>query len=337
MHLKRGAGACFKFPARKMRLNLLICYYYLLLIAAVVVVSGQELDGVAAPDENLCSICHESLGGDDTVSLIRCGHSFHQECTLKLAQHKHTNCPLCRQEILNFKSISRLLTEMEDNFVNSVHDVNELYRQHCSGHVSYQNLLICELIMNSERLFKAYYMSIIYVKLSLYDDMFTHDVKKYTARYKLALIDYKKMLIVKQRNLARLLLNMNGVNPLISRVFNQIRSIRAQPTETENFGKLKSQVGLQTVYCSARLNQFERGSGIYSSMPVSRKKLDLILMRMKMFGMYAANARLADDVLMLQQLMTTPQKEVIIEVLNYFLLNSNVYTIDTVDETIFTV
>ena len=66
--------------------------------------SGKTLD-----DEEVCSICFEDLGMNETVQLMQCGHKLCVECQTTCAQRKLVNCPICRKR--NTLSQRKLLVD----------------------------------------------------------------------------------------------------------------------------------------------------------------------------------------------------------------------------------
>jgi hypothetical protein len=45
-----------------------------------------------------CCICMEQYKDEDTVSILKCEHSFHSECIEEWGHYK-ANCPICKEEI----------------------------------------------------------------------------------------------------------------------------------------------------------------------------------------------------------------------------------------------
>lgn len=48
--------------------------------------------------ESVCSICHSTFLENHKLSLLTCGHSFHEECIVNWLSRK-SNCPICREEV----------------------------------------------------------------------------------------------------------------------------------------------------------------------------------------------------------------------------------------------
>jgi hypothetical protein len=56
-------------------------------------------------DDEICSICHETMINTDSGILKGCLHQFHVHCMQKLINFNKKNCPLCRQDIV-FENIT---------------------------------------------------------------------------------------------------------------------------------------------------------------------------------------------------------------------------------------
>ena len=53
-------------------------------------------------NEDICSICYESLETEDHFNKIynlECNHRFHTECIMKWFRNKNSTCPLCNDSI----------------------------------------------------------------------------------------------------------------------------------------------------------------------------------------------------------------------------------------------
>ena len=55
-------------------------------------------------NDNICSICYESLE-NDTIQ-IECGHKYHTNCIVKWFRTGHKNCPLCNDTTIDVENIS---------------------------------------------------------------------------------------------------------------------------------------------------------------------------------------------------------------------------------------
>jgi len=63
-------------------------------------IASQNMISISTPREKNCSICLDDESENiEWVKLI-CNHKFHKSCVIKWLQTK-SNCPLCREEILN--------------------------------------------------------------------------------------------------------------------------------------------------------------------------------------------------------------------------------------------
>jgi hypothetical protein len=51
-------------------------------------------------DDEICSICHETMINTDSGTLKGCLHQFHVHCMQKLMMLNLNKCPLCRQDII---------------------------------------------------------------------------------------------------------------------------------------------------------------------------------------------------------------------------------------------
>lgn len=63
-------------------------------------VRQQSRPSLAHDSAEVCSICCDSLGMQDVVSLLQCGHTFHSACVTGLVEHqtgqRHVQCPNCQ-------------------------------------------------------------------------------------------------------------------------------------------------------------------------------------------------------------------------------------------------
>ena len=53
-------------------------------------------------NENICSICYESLENNEITNKIynlECNHKFHTDCIMKWFRNKNSTCPLCNDSI----------------------------------------------------------------------------------------------------------------------------------------------------------------------------------------------------------------------------------------------
>jgi hypothetical protein len=51
-------------------------------------------------ENNCCSVCLEEYEGGETLKLLPCKHAFHEECVLPWLTKQHSNCPLCKSDVL---------------------------------------------------------------------------------------------------------------------------------------------------------------------------------------------------------------------------------------------
>lgn len=49
-------------------------------------------------DNDLCSVCLESLNSQAFVCQLTCGHDLHLGCAYRLKHNRHTACPICKKE-----------------------------------------------------------------------------------------------------------------------------------------------------------------------------------------------------------------------------------------------
>ena len=68
-----------------------------------------------------CSICHEDIDFiDEEVSVLNCGHLFHQKCLKRWFENKST-CPECRKSVAANNFVQRLFPSINE-------DSNLVYR-----------------------------------------------------------------------------------------------------------------------------------------------------------------------------------------------------------------
>jgi len=52
-------------------------------------------------EENICSICYESLDNNKDTYKLECNHNYHAECIIKWFRTKKSNCPMCNDNGIN--------------------------------------------------------------------------------------------------------------------------------------------------------------------------------------------------------------------------------------------
>ena len=57
-----------------------------------------EIESTKSVTEFDCPICLDCINPGDSIYILKCSHSFHEDCTVKWIQQSQT-CPLCRIEI----------------------------------------------------------------------------------------------------------------------------------------------------------------------------------------------------------------------------------------------
>ena len=50
---------------------------------------------------DICAICHEDLS-DNLYQLPECSHTYHTNCIMHWFRTKHTTCPLCQNQGVNY-------------------------------------------------------------------------------------------------------------------------------------------------------------------------------------------------------------------------------------------
>jgi len=55
-------------------------------------------------NDDICAICHDSLGNESLYELPECGHKFHTNCIMTWFRAKHDTCPLCNNRGVNSNS-----------------------------------------------------------------------------------------------------------------------------------------------------------------------------------------------------------------------------------------
>lgn len=60
---------------------------------------GRKL---AYDDEDMeCSVCLSKIEDDDETRELRCDHLFHKNCLDRWVAHRHSTCPLCRDDLVS--------------------------------------------------------------------------------------------------------------------------------------------------------------------------------------------------------------------------------------------
>ncbi|KAF4758953.1 hypothetical protein FOZ63_012352 [Perkinsus olseni] len=63
--------------------------------------SGEEDYGMEPDRCSCCSVCLSSYHTDDVVTVLHCGHLFHEDCVRKWISLAHVPaCPLCRSHLM---------------------------------------------------------------------------------------------------------------------------------------------------------------------------------------------------------------------------------------------
>lgn len=67
----------------------------------------SEMQLINSNDENLCSICLQSMTST-TMYKLTCQHCFHFKCFMEFQKHRGSSCPMCRSPFQDGTVISSL-------------------------------------------------------------------------------------------------------------------------------------------------------------------------------------------------------------------------------------
>ncbi|KAI3778854.1 hypothetical protein L2E82_08241 [Cichorium intybus] len=59
-----------------------------------------------------CAVCLSAIQDDDEITELRCKHLFHKDCLDRCAEHRHTKCPLCRDNLARPRMVCELGREL---------------------------------------------------------------------------------------------------------------------------------------------------------------------------------------------------------------------------------
>lgn len=62
----------------------------------VVIEYNLHWDEITIANEEVCSICHETIPYLSTVASLICEHCLHIDCAQRLKDTGYNRCPLCR-------------------------------------------------------------------------------------------------------------------------------------------------------------------------------------------------------------------------------------------------
>jgi len=96
--------------------------------------------------KNMCAICHDQMILNKDVSVLECGHKFHDKCLESIIQYGHITCPICR-EVISDNIISKLaLIRRKDELIIQIARLEEELRNTMEeqtvliGHLAHVNI-----------------------------------------------------------------------------------------------------------------------------------------------------------------------------------------------------
>ena len=61
---------------------------------------NSMVNRIEYPTPSTCSICHQACSmGEDIVSLVCCGHQFHNDCIYRQLTTSSVQCPICSMDV----------------------------------------------------------------------------------------------------------------------------------------------------------------------------------------------------------------------------------------------
>ena len=63
--------------------------------------TSDKHEEVANQSVTICSICLDSIEGQDSQRVLKCKHRFHNECINRWLSNHKTTCPMCRKQVFS--------------------------------------------------------------------------------------------------------------------------------------------------------------------------------------------------------------------------------------------
>jgi hypothetical protein len=96
--------------------------------------------------KNECAICQDQMIFNKDVSVLECGHKFHDKCLENIIQYGHINCPICRELISDNVRRKLALISRKDELTIQMARLEEELRNTMEeqtvliGHLAYVNI-----------------------------------------------------------------------------------------------------------------------------------------------------------------------------------------------------
>lgn len=69
--------------------------------AQVLALPEQEFKPEPSGEDICCAICLDEFQPQEKIRVLPCNHLFHQDCLVPWLTQRHSNCPLCKMDVLD--------------------------------------------------------------------------------------------------------------------------------------------------------------------------------------------------------------------------------------------